>query len=557
MPHIRTRTVGIAVLCAAFFLAGFFLQAKKEQRITRGIVEQAEKIFGLTFSEAKRDSMLENLGEQLASYEAIRRVEIPNTVPPSLGFNPLPVGFVFETSKTPLILSPVTPRPVPRNLEDLAFASVRELGELIRTRKISSEQLTRMYLGRLKQYGPKLECVVSLTEDLALEQARRADREIAAGKYRGPLHGIPYGAKDLLATKKYRTTWGATPFKDQVIDEDATVIRKLEEAGAVLVAKLTLGALAWGDVWYGGMTRNPWNYEQGSSGSSAGSASATAAGLVAFAIGSETWGSIVSPSTRCGTTGLRPTYGRVSRTGAMALSWSMDKLGPICRTVEDCAIVFNALMGTDGKDQTVVDAPFNYRPDVDLKKLRIGFLKTEFDSARSNKPQNDSVLAVLKMLGADLIPLELPSRYPIRELSFILSAEAGAAFDDVTRSGKDNQMVRQIKNAWPNTFRSSRFIPAVEYIQANRVRYLVIQDMAVLMNDIDVYVAPSFGGDNLLRTNLTGHPCVVLPNGFTGEGTPTSISFIGKLYGEATLLAVAKKYQDATDFHLKYPVLQE
>jgi len=257
MPHIRTRTAGIAVLCAAFFLAGFFFQEKKEQRITRGIVEQAEKIFGLTFDEAKRDSMLDNLGEQLASYEAIRGVEIPNNVPPSLGFNPLPVGFVFEKSKTPFILSPVVPRPVPRNLEDLAFASVRELGELIRTRKISSEQLTRMYLGRLKQYGPKLECVVSLTEDLALEQARRADRELAAGKYRGPLHGIPYGAKDLLATKRYRTTWGATPFKDQVIDEDATVIRKLEETGAVLVAKLTLGALAWGDVWYGGMTRNP------------------------------------------------------------------------------------------------------------------------------------------------------------------------------------------------------------------------------------------------------------------------------------------------------------
>ncbi|MBI2618581.1 MAG: amidase [Ignavibacteriales bacterium] len=556
MTRIRIRIAGIAALCAVFFLAGS-AQDNKEQQITQEIVEKAEKIFGITFNDAKRDSMLGNLNDRLAGYEAIRAVGLPNSVPPSLEFNPVPPGFEFEKTRTPLRMSPVGRLAVPANLEDLAFAPVRELAELIRTRKISSEQLTRMYLGRLKKYGPKLECVVSLTEELALEQARRADQELAAGKYRGPLHGIPYGAKDLLAAKRYRTTWGAEPFKDQVIDEDATVIKKLEEAGAVLVAKLTLGALAWGDVWYGGMTRNPWNYNQGSSGSSAGSASATAAGLVAFAIGSETWGSIVSPATRCGTTGLRPTYGRVSRAGAMALSWSMDKLGPLCRTVEDCAIVFSAIVGPDGIDQTVVDVPFNYRPDVDLKELRIGFLKTEFDSARANKAQNDSVLVVLRRLGATLIPIDLPKRYPVSDLSFILSAEAAAAFDDLTRSGKDDQMVRQIKNAWPNVFRAARFVPAVEYIQANRVRSLLIQDMATLMKDIDVYVAPSFGGDNLLLTNLTGHPCVVLPNGFTSEGTPTSISFIGRLYGEAKLLAAAKKYQDATGFHLKHPTLQE
>jgi len=309
-------------------------------------------------------------------------------------------------------------------------------------------------------------------------------------------------------------------------------------------------------VWYGGMTRNPWNYEQGSSGSSAGPASATAAGLVAFAIGSETYGSIVSPSTRCGVTGLRPTYGRVSRTGAMALSWSMDKLGPMCRAVEDCAIVLNAIVGPDGTDQTLYDVPFNYTSNVDLRKLRIGYVKSEFDSVRGNKENSDAVLEALKRLGAKLIPIAVPDRVPVGDLSIILSAEASAAFDELTRSGRDDLMVRQIKNAWPNSFRSSRLIPAVEYLQANRARYLLIQDMQRLMEKVDVYVTPSFG-KSLLLTNLTGHPCVVLPNGFNKEGSPTSISFIGNLFREGVLLGVAKKYQDATDFHLKHPTLQE
>lgn len=525
--------------------------------ITRERIQAAESIHGIPFTDTERDSMLASLEEQRASYEALRKVPLPNPVVPSLQFDPIPRGFAFETEFRDPHWGPVTVRSVPKDLEQLAFASVRELGEMIRRRMITSEQLTRMYLSRLKKYGPKLECVVTLTEERALEQARKADREIAAGNYRGPLHGIPYGVKDLLSTRRYKTTWGAMPYKDQVIDEDATVVKKLEDAGAVLVAKLTLGALAWGDVWYGGMTRNPWNYAQGSSGSSAGSASATAAGLVAFAIGTETWGSIVSPSTRCGTTGLRPTYGRVSRTGAMALSWSMDKIGPICRTVEDCAIVFHAIIGSDGIDASLYDVPFNYTPEVDLKNLRIGFLKTEFDSARANKAANDSVLAILRSLGATLIPVELPKRYPVSDLSFLLGAEAAAAFDELTRTNRDDLLVRQIRNAWPNVFRAARFIPAVEYIQANRIRTLLIQDMQELMKGIDVYVTPSFGGDNLLLTNLTGHPCVVLPHGFTAEGTPTSISFMGQLFGEATLLAVAKKFQDATDHHLKHPVLQE
>jgi Asp-tRNA(Asn)/Glu-tRNA(Gln) amidotransferase A subunit family amidase len=411
-----------------------------------------------------------------------------------------------------------------------------------------------MYLARLKKYDPKLHCVVTLTEEIALRQARQADEEIAAGKYRGPLHGIPYGVKDLLAAKGARTTWGSVPFKEQVIDEDATVVRRLNEAGAVMLAKLSMGELAWGDVWFGGKTRNPWNIERGSSGSSAGSASATSAGLVAFSIGTETYGSIVSPSTECGTTGLRPTYGRVSRTGAMALSWSMDKIGPICRNVEDCAIVFNAIYGPDGKDATLYDVPFNYTPDVQLSSLRIGYLKSDFDSVKENREFNDAVFASLRGMGASLIPVALP-RYPVGDMAIILSAEAGAAFDDLTRSGKDDLLVRQIKDAWPNVFRASRFIPAVEYIQANRIRYKLIQDMARMMDSIDVYIAPPFEGDNLLLTNLTGHPCVVLPDGFTKEGMPTSITFIGKLFGEATLLAVAKKYQDATSFNRKHPAL--
>ncbi len=524
--------------------------------ITRHTVAAAESLIGLTFTDAKRDSMLDDLQDQLAAYLALRQIGLANSIPPAVLFNPVPVGMKLPSGRAQLRLSAVPRITRTDNLEDLAFAPIGHLAELLRTRKVTSQELTRMYIARLKKYGPKLECVITLTESLALAQARRADKEIAAGKYRGPLHGIPYGAKDLLATRGIKTTWGSIPFKDQVIDEDATVIKRLEDAGAVLIAKLTLGELAWGDVWFGGTTRNPWKLDQGSSGSSAGSAAATAAGLVGFSIGSETWGSIVSPSNRCGTTGLRPTFGRVSRAGAMALSWSMDKIGPICRTVEDCAIVLSAIYGPDGKDQSVYDVPFSYSPRINVKHLRVGYLKADFDSAKLNKVQNDSTIAQLRALGVQLIPIDLP-KLPVQHLSFILSAEAAAAFDELTRSGKDDLLVRQIKNAWPNVFRAARFIPAVEYIQANRIRFLLIQEMARLFEKVDLYVAPSLEGNNLLLTNLTGHPCVVVPNGFTPEGTPTSITFIGKLFDEGTLLAFAKAYQDATDYHLKHPKLPE
>jgi Asp-tRNA(Asn)/Glu-tRNA(Gln) amidotransferase A subunit family amidase len=517
-------------------------------------IHGAENVIGLAWTAVERDSMQADLIDNLESYAELRDITIPNEIPPAIQFNPIPLGLTFETRKDGIVQVAMSKVEVPDDLEDLAFYSVRDLGQLVRSGQVTSTALTKMYIERLKKYGPILECVITLTEELALAQAKRADEEIGAGNYRGPLHGIPYGAKDLLAVRGFPTTWGAEPYRDQVIDRDATVIRRLNDAGAVLVAKLTLGALAWGDVWYGGKTRNPWDTEQGSSGSSAGSAAATAAGLVAFSIGTETWGSIVSPSTRCGATGLRPTFGRVSRAGAMALSWTMDKIGPICRSVEDCVLVFDAIIGPDGLDQSVVDLPFGYDSNKDLSTLRVGYLKTLFESDYPNRETDLRTLDTLGELGIELIPIELTD-YPVEALSFILTAEAAAAFDELTRSGRDDLMVRQIRNAWPNVFRSARFIPAVEYIQANRVRYMIIQEMQNL--DVDVYVAPTFGGHNLLLTNLTGHPCVVLPNGFNENGSPVSISFIGRLYEEGTLLTVAGVYQGATDIHKRRPPMFE
>ncbi len=522
------------------------------QTINKENIENAEKIIGLEFTDTERDSMSSSLDSQFVNYKHIREVDLINSVPPAILFNPIPIGFDFPNEQKPLKFSDYSNTKTPGDINDLAFYTIGQLAELIRTKKITSTELTKFFLERLKKYDPKLHCIITLTEQRALNQAKLMDEEIAQGKYRGMLHGIPFGAKDLLATKDYKTSWGATPFKDQMIDEDATVIKKLEDAGAVLCAKLTLGALAWGDVWFGGMTRNPWDTTKGSSGSSAGSASSVSAGLLPFAIGTETWGSIVSPSTICGTTGLRPTYGRVSRTGAMALSWSMDKIGSICRSAEDLAIVFDAIYGPDGVDQTLYDVPFNYEPEIDFTKLKIGYLKSDFNKQYDFHSQDSVTLKKLKELGAELIPIELPA-LPVNDISIILSAEAGAAFDEFTRSNRDDLLVRQIKDAWPNVFRASRFIPAVEYINANRIRFLVIQQMEELMQNVDLYIAPSWEGDNLLLTNLTGHPCVVLPNGFSDDGTPTSITFIGRLFDEGRLIAFAKKYQAATDFNKKHP----
>ncbi|MGD9898310.1 MAG: amidase [Calditrichaceae bacterium] len=545
-------------LAAAFigFLIGlFYRDLWTGQTITIHKIQSAEELIGLSFSDVKRDSMLDALNEQSGNFGNIHKVELNNDVPPAILFNPIPRDMKMDIKEKYFRLTDYSGTKAPESSDELAFYSIGQLAEMIRTKKITSLELTQMYLDRLKKYDPKLECVITLTEDLALEQARRADSEIASGKYRGPLHGIPYGAKDLLAVKGYKTTWGATPYKDQIIDENAAVIQKLDAAGAVLVAKLTMGALAWGEYWYGGMTRNPWDITQGSSGSSAGSAAATSAGLVPFAIGTETWGSIISPSTVCGVTGLRPTYGRVSRSGAMALSWSMDKIGPICRDAEDCAIVLNAINGPDGKDQTVYDLPFNYDATYDIRKLRVGYIEDDFKKDYDFKTNDSLALGVFRNMGIELIPIKLPE-LPVADLGIILSAEAGAAFDELTRSGKDDLLVRQVKNAWPNVFRASRFIPAVEYINANRIRYQLIQEMNDLMKTVDIYLAPSWEGDNLLLTNLTGHPAIVMPNGFSEDGTPTSITITGNLFREGELISAAKAYQSATDYHLKHPPLK-
>jgi Asp-tRNA(Asn)/Glu-tRNA(Gln) amidotransferase A subunit family amidase len=389
-----------------------------------------------------------------------------------------------------------------------------------------------------------------------MKQAKKADEDIARGIYRGPLHGIPYGIKDLFAVEGYKTTWGAAPYKDQVRNGNATVVKKLDEAGAILLAKFSLGSLAMDDVWFGGLTRNPWDLNQGSSGSSAGSASATSAGLIPFAIGTETWGSIVSPSTRCGVTGLRPTYGRVSRAGAMALSWSMDKVGPICRSAFDCALVFKSLLGSDGIDQSVTDYPFNYNSTLDIKNLKVGYLKSLFD-LNDNRVNDSMALSVIRNMGISLTPVVLPDSaiIPVKSLAIVLVAEAAAAFDDLTRSNKDDLLNLQDKNAWPDIFRAAQFIPAVQYIQANRLRYKLIQEMYAVMKQYDVIISPSLSGNQSLLTNLTGNPCVVVPNGFDKKNHPTSISFIGNLYDEATLLSLAKVYQDATIYNKQRPPL--
>ena len=531
--------------------------------ITVQVIAAAEEVAGVQFDEAERAMMVNDLNQQREQIEQLHAVKLDNAVPPAVQFSPLLPGMKLDRTRRPMVRSRVRAGAAPKDLEELAFRPVTELSELVRTRRVSSLALTEMYLARLRKYDPVLKCVVTLTEERALAQARRADAEIASGRYRGPLHGIPWGAKDLLAVKGYPTTWGTPPFKEQRLDYDATVVKRLDAAGAVLVAKLTLGELAMGDVWFGGTTKNPWKVDQGSSGSSAGPASATAAGLVGFSIGSETLGSISSPSTRCGVTGLRPTFGRVPRTGAMALSWSMDKLGPLCRSVEDCALVLAAILGPDGEDPTVHEAAFNWDAGRSLSSIRVGYFKSVFDlpeNDASNRPQHstkkwdDAALAVFEKLGVKLIPVALPEA-AYNAMRLVLDSECAAAFDELTRSGRDAEMTRQTPDAWPNGFRSARFIPAVDYVNANRVRTLAMQAWRTLFEQVDVIVTPTSGSSQLVATNLTGHPAVILPNGFRENGTPVSLTFLGGLFDEATLCRVAMAYQNATDFHLKHPTI--
>lgn len=544
----------IGILISSIFWVIFYNKGASEIQLRD--IQSAEKIAGLEFTPAERDSMLDGVRSNLESYSELRELEMPNSVMPSIQFNPVLPGMHFNRVQYPVEWNLSENVVMPENVEELAFYTVAELSVLIRTRKVTSEVLTEIFIDRLKRYDDQLKLVVTLTEDLAFAQARRADLEIARGTYRGPLHGIPYGTKDLLAMSGYLTTWGAMPYKDQMIDVTATVVKKLEEAGAVHLGKLSLGALAWGDVWYGGVTKSPWNPEVGASGSSAGPAAAVSAGLAAFTIGSETLGSIVSPSTRNGVTGLRPSYGRVSRHGAMALSWTMDKIGPITRSAEDAAIVFNYIYGPDSLDPTIIDLPFNYNPNFDFNRMRIGYVESTFDADYPNKDQDQAVLNTLRSLGAQLVPISLPD-FPSNAISIMLEVESAAAFDDLTRSNRDDLMVRQIKNAWPNVFRTARLVPAVEYIQASRARTLLQERLHEAIKDVDVYISPSFGGSNLLITNLTGHPSVVVPTGFNERGMPTSITFMGHLFDEGKVLSLAKAYQEATNHHRSIPPLFE
>jgi Asp-tRNA(Asn)/Glu-tRNA(Gln) amidotransferase A subunit family amidase len=524
------------------------------QKIDTAAVTQATRLIGLDFTAAEKDSMTSGLDENLGHYKKMHQLAIPNSLPYPFAFNPAPHGFKVPVKQVPINWNLPANVALPANKNELAFYSVAQLASLIKSKKISSVELTTFFLDRLKKWGDTLECVITLTPELAMEQAKQADADLKKGIYHGPLHGIPYGLKDLFAVKGYKTTWGSVPYKDQVLDEDAFVYTQLKKAGAVLCAKLTLGELAYADLWFGGRTRNPWNLRTGSSGSSAGSASSTAAGLLPFAIGTETHGSIVSPSHTCGNTGLRPTFGSVSRSGAMVLSWSLDKAGPICRSAEDAAIVFYYLKGTDGKDASAIERPFNYTGKADLKKLRIACAANYFKNLPATAPQW-AVLETLRKAGAEIKEVNFPDSaiYPFNIMDIVISAESAAAFDELTRSNRDSLIRRQDKSFWPNGFRLSRFIPAVEYINANRHRSELIEKLNAFTRQYDVIIVPTFSGSQLAMTNLTGHPVVVFPVGFNPNGTPTSITFMGNLYDEATILALAKTYQDATDFNKKHP----
>jgi len=538
-------------------------QPQQPMRVTKDQVAAALKLLGLEFQDSEMESMLRGVNQALGNYESLRKLDIPLDTEPAFCFHPGLPGRQpikgpqrFETTipksgaaKAPSKLAPSNL--APSNLEDLAFWRVTELAPLIRSRAVSSTDLTKMYIERMKKYSPKLLCLITSTEDLAMDQAALADREIKSGHYRGPLHGIPFGLKDLFDTKGIPTTWGAEPYQNRVPDRDATVVERLRNAGAVLIAKLSMGALAQGGLWFKGMTKTPWNTEQTSSGSSAGSASSTAAGLVGFSLGTETLGSIVSPSQACGTVGLRPTYGRISRYGAMALSWTMDKIGPICRGVEDCAIVLNAVHGPDGRDRTVGADPFHWEPRRPLKSMKIGILQKDFDRASGDqKKVYDQALEDLKKAGATMTPCEFQE--DINMIRFLLTAEAGAAFDDITRDGRVRDLRGQGPGDWPNTFRASRLIPAVEYIRAQRGRTMLIEKFEKFMADWDAIVMPP--NSLLTTTNLTGNPQVVMKCGFV-NGLPRSISFLGKIYDEGSPLRVALAYEQVTEWHKKNPTL--
>jgi len=526
-------------------------QTKADSVVT---VQQWAKWYDLDFTNAEADSMLNNLVFWKRIYVRMHQRLPKNDLAYPFAFHPEPPGYKIPINQQKITWSIPSNITLPQNKNDLAFYSIMQLASLIKNKKISSVELTQFFIDRLKKWGDTLESVITLTEDLALKEAKQADDDLKKGIYRGPLHGIPYGLKDLFAVKNYKTTWGSTPYMDQMIDEDAFVYTKLKEAGAVLCAKLSLGALAYNNKWFKGETKNPWNLQQGSSGSSAGSAASVVAGLLPFTIGTETLGSIVSPSTRCGATGLRPTFGTVSRSGAMVLCWSLDKAGPICRSAEDDAIVYYYIKGNDGKDASAVDHAFNYNQKADIKKLRVAYIENYFNRLTKDALEW-KVLDDFKAMGIGVQPIQFADSliYPANLISLILNAESGAAFDELTRTNRDDLVERQDKDFWPNSFRSSRMIPAVEYINANRYRSELCQKMNEFMKNYDVVITPTFMGNQLAITNLTGHPVVCMPMGFNQRGLPVSITLIGNLYDEASILTAAKAYQDKTGHHKKHP----
>jgi len=545
------------ILFTCFLLSLDVFVSGQDTSIQKKDLISSAKLFDLSFTTKEIDTLYSDVIDNVANFKAMHNLPLANSVPLSMWQTPVLPGMHFNEVQKPILWKLDNNVQLPANKNDLAFYSIEQLASLIKNKKISSLALTQFFIERIKKWGDTLQCVISLQEDMAYEQAKKADAELAQGKYRGVLHGIPYGLKDLFAVKGTKTTWGATPYQNQIINEDAFVYTKLKEAGAVLVAKFTLGALAMGDYWFGGRTKNPWNLNYGSSGSSAGSASATVAGLVPFAIGTETWGSIVSPSTTCGATGLRPTFGSISRTGAMALSYSLDKVGPICRSAADAAVVFNYIHGTDGKDGSAVNKPFNFTPNKDIKKLKIAYAKNYFDKIKDTSRNEFKVLEEFRKLGVQLIPVNFPDSgvYNFNIMDVVIGVECAAQFDEMTRLNIDDALTRQTKNDWPNQFRTARFVPAVEYINAQRHRYTLMQKVNEVMQQYDVIICPSRGdGNQSAITNLTGNPVVCVPTGFDKRfNLPTGISFVGNLYDEATILSIAQAYQKATNWEETHP----
>lgn len=545
----QTLLLSLVVLVLAGCKSQEFGFSKKD-------VKRSQKLVGLAFEDDAVNTMYRYLGRNKAGYDSLRKYETNNETFPALLFDPHPSGYITP-EHNPSNNQWAIPEGValPSSESEIAFMGILDLASLIKSRQITSERLTKIYLDRIKKYDGQLQSVITVTEELALKQARQADKEIAAGNYKGPLHGIPYGVKDLMAVEGYPTTWGAEPYKNQMINYTATVVKRLEDQGAVLIAKLVSGSLARGDVWFGGKTKNPWDLKQGASGSSAGSGSATSAGLVAFSLGTETLGSITSPATRNGVTGLRPTYGRVSRHGVMSLSWSMDKVGPLCRSAEDTEIVFNSIYGKDPLDPTTNSVGFS-QSNASPGDLKIAYLKEDIEADSSDQGRNLwAQLEVLKKMGVNPEAIELPADYPYSVFDIILRAEAGAFFDDLVLSKGVDQMVEQHYGSRANSLRQARLIPAVEYLQANRQRRQLIDEINLLFKDYDVIIAPTFRGRQLFITNLTGHPVISIPTGFDKRGRPTSMTFIGNLYDEGSIIALAKAYQEATDFDEKHPPL--